>query len=86
MINLQNNPKEWTTLMYELEDAKEHLEDLIKQMNAKGEIDEVEYEINLGHVLAHLNRGWNSRNSTGEYDEKTRVLFSQFPIDLEPCG
>ena len=86
MINLQNNQKEWTTLMYELEDAKEHLEDLIKQMNAKGRVEEVEYEINLGHVFAHLNRAWNSRSLIGEYSHHTRSEISAFPKDIEPCG
>ncbi len=86
MINLQNNPKEWATLMYELEDAKEHLEDLINTMNSQENIDEVNYEINLGHIFAHLNRAWNSRNTIGEYTDKTRSIISAFPKDIEPCG
>jgi len=72
--------------MYELEDAKEHLESLIIEMNKKGSIDEVEYEIQIAHIFAHLNRGWNSRGKIGEYDEKEREQFSSFPKDLKPCG
>ncbi len=86
MINIKTNPIEWSSLMYELEDAKEHLESLIIEMNKNGSIDEIEYEIQLGHVFAHLNRGWNSRRKVGEYDEKERKKFSSFPSDLEPCG
>lgn len=86
MINIKSNPIEWSSLMYELEDAKEHLENLIMEMNKKGSIDEIDYKIQIGHVFAHLNRGWNSRNKIGEYDEKEREQFSSFPSDLEPCG
>ena len=86
MINLQEKPEEWATLMYELEDAKEHLRDLIDKMNSQGNIDEVDYEINLGHIFAHLNRAWNSRNIIGEYDDKKRSKISAFPKDIEPCG
>ena len=86
MINIKTNPIEWSSLMYELEDAKEHLESLLIEMNKNGSIDEIEYEIQIGHVFAHLNRGWNSRNKIGEYNEKEREQFSSFPSDLEPCG
>lgn len=83
MININSNPEEWSSLLYELEDAKEHLESLIAEMNRNGEIHEVEYKIQLGHVFAHLNRGWNTRHKVGEYNEKERAAY---PIDLEPCG
>jgi len=86
MINSNSNPIEWSSLMYELDDAKEHLESLIAEMKKNGSIDEVEYEIQIGHVFAHLNRGWNSRNKLGEYNVKERDKFSSFPSDLEPCG
>ncbi len=87
MINSKSNPVEWSSLMYELEDAKEHLEKLIAQMNKDGTIDEeVEYKMHIGHIYAHINRGWNSRNIVGEYDERERETFSSFPSDIEPCG
>ena len=86
MINAKSNPVEWSSLMYELEDAREHLEGLIKDMEKDGSIDEKDYEIQLGHVFSHLNRGWNSRRKIGEYNAKEREYFSSFPTDLEPCG
>ena len=43
MINIKTNPIEWSSLMYELEDAKEHLESLIIEMSKNGSIDEIEY-------------------------------------------
>lgn len=86
MINLKANPIEWSSLMYELEDAKEHLGALINELNKCGKIDEIEYQIDLGHIFAHLNRSWNSRNKIGDYNEKERELFSSFPDDINPCG
>ena len=56
--------------MYELEDAKEHLESLIIEMNKEGSINEIEYNIQIGHVFAHFYRGWNSRSKIGKYDDK----------------
>jgi hypothetical protein len=72
--------------MYELEDAKEHLESLIIEMNKEGSINEIEYNIQIGHVFAHFYRGWNSRSKIGKYDDKEREQFSSFLSDLEPCG
>jgi len=85
MINPKSNPVEWAALMYELDDAKEHLEALINQMVEDG-IDETDYQIQLGHIFAHLNRSWNSRNKIGEYNEQERKLFTKFPESIEPCG
>ena len=60
MINLKQNPVEWASLMYELDDLNEHLESLIDEMNDKGEISVEEYQVQIGHLYAHLNRAWNS--------------------------
>lgn len=86
MINSKLNPVEWSSLLYELEDAKNHLESLVNKMVDVGEIDEVDYEIQVGHVFAHLNRSWNTRSKIGEYTEKERELYTSFPKDIEPCG
>jgi hypothetical protein len=84
MINLKNNPVQWSLLLYELEDAQEHLGKLIDKMSAKGEIDEIEYQINLGHIYSHLNRAWNSRNRTFEENDNQFEVESQFPKDIRP--
>ncbi len=86
MINAKSNPVEWSSLMYELDDARDHLEGLIKDMEKDGKINEIDYEIQIGHVFSHLNRGWNSRSKIGEYNDKERATFSSFPTDLKPCG
>jgi len=84
MINNNTNPVEWALLMYELEDAKEHLQDLIDEMADSRAFDETDFRIQLGHVYAHLNRSWNARNYEGEVSDENRDKFSSFPTDLEP--
>jgi hypothetical protein len=86
MINEKETPVEWSQLLYELEDAREHLDDLITKMSASGSIEVEELAVDLGHIFAHLNRTWNSRNQIGELSEHQQVTNSQFPNDLNPVG
>ena len=86
MINAQQHPVAWVGLLTELEDAREHLEGLIKSMNDVGSIEESVFGVDLGHVFAHLNRAWHSRNQTSEISEHQWPSFSQFPKDLKPVG
>ena len=86
MISENDNPVEWALLLYDLDEAKEHLESLIDQMNKGGKIDEEDYAVQLGHVFAHLNRDWNARNLEGEIPEGEHEKFSRFPDDLDPVG
>ena len=86
MINSSGHAVEWAALIAELDDAREHLEALIDAMVKAGAIDEAEYEVQLGHVCAHLNRAWNSRSLEGEISEKEWERYSQFPEDLRPVG
>jgi hypothetical protein len=86
MINKKENPEEWSQFLYELSDAQEHLGDLIKSISANGCIETEEFAIDLGHVFAHLNRAWNSRNHIGEVSESQYHKNSQFPDDLNPVG
>jgi hypothetical protein len=65
MITKKDNYAEWALLLYELEDAKEHLETLMQEMADDPEFDEVDYRIGLGHIYTHLNRAWNARNRLG---------------------
>ena len=86
MINSKDNQVEWASLMYELEDAREHLESLVNQMPEKGIIDEVDYSVDLGHVFAHLNRAWNTRHLKQQIPKEQWAEYSGFPNDLEPVG
>ena len=72
--------------MYELDDLKEHLESLIDQMNNSGEIEAEDYQTQIGHLYAHLNRAWNSRNDITDIDDKNFEKLSEFPKDISTCG
>lgn len=84
MINGERNSVRWPLLLFELDDAREHLEALVDQMNEKGEIDEAEFSTHLGHVYSHLNRAWNSRNRETMQTEEEFKAESEFPKDIRP--
>ncbi|GLX76668.1 hypothetical protein tinsulaeT_00080 [Thalassotalea insulae] len=84
MIDRKSNPNEWSTFLYELDDAKEHLETLIAQLNENGEISEEDFRIQLSHIYAHINRSWNIRNLKRDFDNYESSVLSIFPKDIEP--
>ena len=87
MINAHEHPVAWAMLLTELDEAREHLDDLVNTMHRDGNIDEEsEFAVHLGHVFAHLNRAWHSRNQDAEISEQQWPLFSAFPTDLQPIG
>lgn len=84
MINKQSAPVEWAGLMYELEDAQEHLAALIYEMNTTDDFEEVDLRIQLGHVFSHLNRAWHRRDKVRGLNQAEWQDASQFPSDLDP--
>ena len=86
MIDHKQFPVAWALLVSELEEAHEHLGELIGQLGAEGALDDSEYAVHLGHVFAHLNRAWHSRNLTTQITSEQWPTFSQFPKDVAPLG
>lgn len=84
MIDKQSAPLAWAALMYELEDAQEHLAELISSMNSDADFDDVNLRIELGHVFSHLNRAWHRREKIGGMSETEWLDASRFPTDLDP--
>jgi hypothetical protein len=84
MINPNQNPAGWAMLMYELEDAKEHLSRLITEIESDPEYDEPCLSIDLGHIYSHLNRAWHCRNKDEGISKAEWADASKFPTDLEP--
>lgn len=84
MINKKDNYVEWSLLVLELCDAKQHLEKLIDEEIEQKDFDETEFSIAIAHIYSHLNRAWNMRNQTGELTPKQWETLSQFPPDIEP--
>ncbi len=86
MINGIGNPVEWALLGYELDEVAEHVQALSKLITPNGTLSEEEFEVYVGHIYAHLNRIWNSRNHVGELDDDLRREFTQFPSDISFLG
>lgn len=84
MISKEGAPVAWAALMYELEDAKEHLAALISDMSSDAEFDEENLRIDLGHIFSHLNRAWHHRKKIEGLDEAEWLEASRFPTDLDP--
>jgi len=66
-----------------IEEAKEELEGLLKEIAADPEYDEVELRIGLEHAYHHLNFAWNIRNveenRAGECSQEDYVKWSKYP-------
>lgn len=86
MIDRSSNPIGWSLLLHDLEDAYEHLGQLIREVQAIPGYGEPEFRIDLGHVYAHLNRAWHRRNVPEDFTESEWGLAGQFPEDLEPVA
>lgn len=83
MINKEKSPVEWAGLMYELEDASEHLTALISEIENDPEFDEIDFKIQLQHIFSHLSRAWNRREFERKITEEEWVIASKFPIELD---
>jgi hypothetical protein len=86
MINKKDNYVAWALLVENLSEAQEHLQKFTENMIKRDSYDESEFSAELGHIYAHLNRAWHSRNQTSEITSEQWPVFSQFPKDLEPVG
>ena len=86
MITGKDNPVRWALLIEELSEAKDHIENLASQMASEDAIDLQDFEAQIAHVYAHLNRIWNSRDLTAEIDDESWEAFSSFPTDIRPVG
>lgn len=82
MINLKENYVEWALWANEINDAKEHLENLINNID-DDDFDENNLRVELGHIYAHLNRIWNSKDHVGDMSTKKWEEYSEFPSDIE---
>ncbi|TWT85513.1 hypothetical protein Pla123a_03200 [Posidoniimonas polymericola] len=54
-------------------------------MTEHGAVDEVDYKINLGHVMAHISYAWNTRDDPDELEgggERWAEL-SRLPNDIQ---
>ena len=81
MINKNDNPVEWALLIYELDEAREYIEEQLHQMK-NDDFCDIEFAILLGHVQAHLNRAWHVLNLKCLMSQEEFEIFNQYPTDL----
>ena len=86
MINRQDHPIGWVQMMFNLEDAHEHLGKLIDEMQADPAFGEPDFKVHLGHVVAHLNSAWFCRNHSENLTDAEWELSRARPTDLEPIA
>ena len=86
MIDARSAPMGWASLLHELTDAHDHLGDSIAALQATGDMANVDFTVDLGHVCAHLNRAWSMRDSPDGLHEGDWERASAFPLDLKPIG
>jgi hypothetical protein len=86
MINRDDNPVQWALWIEELNEAHEHIGKLIDQLIAERDYDESDLRVDMGHVMAHLNRAWARRNSTNEMTDDEFESFREYPKDLRPIA
>jgi hypothetical protein len=86
MINPKDHPIGWAMLLYELDDAHEHLGSLIKAISSDPKYSEECFRVDLGHVLAHLNRAWRRRLVQENMTDQELDDAREYPGDLRPIA
>jgi hypothetical protein len=86
MINPDDNPVQWALLVEGLNEAKEHLESVILKMSSTRDYDEIYFQVDMGHIMAHLNRVWASRNHMRDLTDEEWETFREYPKDLRPIA
>jgi hypothetical protein len=86
MINSKDNPVQWALWLDELDEAREHLDRLIAALTAESEYDDSRLRVDLGHVMAHLNRAWARRNIPRDLTDEEWESFREYPKDLQPIA
>ncbi|GAA4494642.1 hypothetical protein GCM10023172_05170 [Hymenobacter ginsengisoli] len=85
MIEEQKEPVAWYLLMYELIDAQDGIESLLRDMKEDKEFSEIEFGIHMAHIYGHLNRAWNRRNATDKQIDTYPMPeeWNSFPTDSD---
>ena len=87
MINQSDHPVAWGLLLFEIEDVRERLESLVRQMSDAGRIDEEAFAVDIRRAYVHLNRIWHSRNDgRAAIPDEDLDRYSKLPTDLDSVG
>lgn len=75
-------------LLFQLKEAQEALEQLVRECETSPEFFEGELFLSLQHIYHHINTAWNARNiSNAALDQASDQNFKNwgsFPTDLIP--
>ena len=86
MVTREANPVEWSLWMDELREAHEHLGGLIDKLAVGQNYDESRFRVDMGHVMAHLNRAWARRNVERQLTDAEWEEFREYQRDLPPIA
>jgi hypothetical protein len=86
MIDANANPVQWAFLMEELNEAHEHLGKMISEMRAHSDYGESRLRVDMGHIMAHLNRAWTRRNFTRDLTDEEWAALREYPQDFRPIA
>ena len=77
----------WETILNNITDAREQLQEIEERIRAGERISAVEYQIIMQHAYHHLNFAWNARYWTtkryASLSQEDFVAGGKFPTDLE---
>lgn len=72
--------------MQELADAYDHLGNPIEHMTQKNHCDENGFRVDMGYVIAHLNRASARRNMGCALTNSEWEALREYPEDLKPIA
>ena len=80
-------PSNYEVLIWHLKEAREWLDDLIKDLDERGRQENEEYwRQRIHQVYHHMNSGWNAREESEEYwknqTDEAFYRYRMFPTDL----
>jgi hypothetical protein len=73
-------------ILSHLREAQEELTPTIAKIDAAKSVDEIEFQIAMGHMYNHLNTAWNARTASDQQisaqsaDDLYR--WREFPVDI----
>ena len=79
-MNRDSHPVEWALFLNELDEAREHLDELEASLQSAGAVDEVQLRVDLGHVYAHLIGHGTRAHTSGRF----RKTSGRSSVDSRP--
>ncbi len=76
------------SICYDLGDAREMLEEVMKLFVPNEKVDEDEFNWRMAHLYSHINSAWHKRNLTNEQlklaNSEEMNRWAMFPTDITP--